>query len=181
MRIFAAKSTEEEKIMSYFSWRKRPPRKFIGKPQWTLDEMYISPFTARRRYDEEGVRHYDPIERRLNPTGVEVMDHYLRRLSEGKDVVKDFCRIYGLRTEDMEALIFILTGMPAPDFRMAYQLRLADELLRYTDLPLAEVAHRSGIGSHTNFCVVIRRKYKQTPTARRAALRRKGDAGRFRL
>jgi len=45
--------------MTYFEWRKRPPRKFRGKPQWTLDEVYISPFTARRRYDEEGVMHYD--------------------------------------------------------------------------------------------------------------------------
>ena len=80
--------------MSYYSWKKRPPREFKGKPQWTLDEVYISPFTARRRYDEEGVMHYDAIERNLHPTGVEVMDHYLRRLSEGKDVVKDFCKIY---------------------------------------------------------------------------------------
>ena len=167
--------------MSYYSWRPRPPREFKGKPQWTLDEVYISPFTARRRYDEEGVMHYDAIERNTAPTGVEVMDHYLRRLSEGKDVVKDFCRIYGLRTEDMDALIFILTGMTGPDFRMAYQLRLADDLLRYTDLPLAEVARRSGLGSHTNFCVVIRRERKQTPTERREALRQKGDAGRYRV
>ena len=167
--------------MSYHSWKKRPPREFQGKPQWTLDEMYISPFTARRRYDEEGVMHYDAVERNTAPTGVEVMDRYLRRLSEGKDVVKDFCRIYGLRTEDMEALIFILTGMKGQDFRMAYQLRLADELLRYTDLPLAEVARRSGLGSHTNFCVVIHREWKQTPTERRTALRQKGDARRYRL
>ena len=109
------------------------------------------------------------------------LDHYLRRLSEGKDVVKDFCQIYGLRTEDMDALIFILTGMSGQDFRMAYQLRLADDLLRYTDLPLAEVARCSGLGSHTNFCVVIHRERKQTPTARRETLRQKGDAGRYRL
>ena len=125
--------------------------------------------------------HYDPVERRLNPTGVEVMDHYLRRLSEGKDVVKDFCQIYGLRTEDMDALIFILTGMSGPDFRMAYQLRLADDLLRFTDLPISEVARRSGLGSHTNFCVVIHRERKQTPTERWTALRQKGDAGRFQV
>ena len=130
--------------MSYFSWSKRPPREFRGKPQWTLDELYISPFTARRRYDEEGVMHYDPVERNLKPTGVEVMDHYLRRLTEGRDKVEAFCRIYGLRTEDLDSLIYILTGMSGADFRMAYQLRLADDLLRYTDLPLAEVARRSG-------------------------------------
>jgi len=74
-----------------------------------------------------------------------------------------------------------VTGMSGPDFRMAYQLRLADDLLRYTDLPLAEVARRSGLGSHTNFCVVIRRERKQTPTERRMALRQKGDAGRYRV
>lgn len=73
--------------MSYFSWSKRPPRMFRGKPQWTLGELYISPFTARRRFDEEGVMQYDPVERNLKPTGVEVMDHYLRRLTEGKDEV----------------------------------------------------------------------------------------------
>jgi AraC-like DNA-binding protein len=167
--------------MSYYSWKPRPPRKFRGKPQWTMDEVYISPFTARRRYDEEGVMHYDAIERNTAPTGIEVMDHYLRRLTEGQDVLKDFCRIYGLRTEDIDALIFILTGMSGQDFRMAYQLRLADDLLRYTDLPLAEVAHRSGLGSHTNFCVVIHRERKQTPTARRQFLCKEGDAGRFRL
>ena len=167
--------------MSYFSWSKRPPREFRGKPQWTLDEVYISPFTARRRYDEEGVMHYDEVERRLHPTGVEVMDHYLRRLTEGKDEVTSFCKIYGLRTEDLDSLIYILTGLSGPDFRMAYQLRLADDLLRFTDLPLAEVARRSGFGSHTNFCVVIRRERKQTPSERRMALRQKGDAGRYRV
>jgi len=60
--------------MSYYSWKKRPPREFQGKPQWTLDEVYISPFTARRRYDEEGVMHYDAVERNTAPTGVEVAD-----------------------------------------------------------------------------------------------------------
>ena len=125
--------------------------------------------------------HYDPVERNLHPTGVEVMDLYLRRLTEGRDEVTAFCKIYGLRTEDLDSLIYILTGMSGPDLRLSYQLRLADDLLRYTDLPLAEVARRSGLGSHTNFCVVIRRERKQTPTERRTALRQKGDAGRYRV
>ena len=49
-----------------------------------------------------GGMHYNPVERNLKPTGVEVMDHYLRRLTEGKDEVTAFCKIYGLRTEDLE-------------------------------------------------------------------------------
>lgn len=167
--------------MTYFSWEKRPPRKFQGKPQWTLDALYISPFTARRRYDEDGTVHYDKIERNLSPSGVEVMDHYLRRLSEGHDRVNDFCKIYGLRTEDVEALIYILTGMPGPEFRLAYQLRLADDLLRYTDLSLHEVARHSGLGSQSRFCVVIHRERKQTPKQRRFSLRQEGDVGRYKL
>jgi len=167
--------------MSYYSWCSRPPRKYQGQPQWTVDDLYISPFTAKRRYDEEGEPHYEPIARNLNPTGVKVMDHYLQRLTEGKDVLKDFCPIYGLRTEDMDSLIYILTGMKGEDFRTAYQLRMADDLLRYTDLPIKDVARRSGLGSHSNFCVFIRRNRAQSPTQRRMILQQKHDAGRYKL
>ena len=83
---------------------------------------YISPFTARRRYDEEGVMHYDEVERRLHPTGVEVMDHYLRRLTEGKDEVKSFCkRVY----EDDDHFIFF------KPFCNLYYSVYADALLWY--------------------------------------------------
>ena len=167
--------------MSRFQWTTPRPRKLLVEPQWTLDELYITPFTARRRYDEEGIRHYDPIERRTNPTGVEVMDHLLRRLTEGNNNISDLCRSYGLRTSDIDSLIFILTGMRGQDFRLAYQLRLADDLLRYTELPLTEVARRSGFGSHTNLCVFIQRERKQTPKQRRNSLRQRGDAERYRL
>ena len=114
--------------MGYYSWRRRPPRKYQGQPQWTVNDLYISPFTAKRLYNEDGDIHYEPIARNLNPTGIKVMDHYLRRLTEGKDVLRDFCPIYGLRTEDMDSLIYILTGMKGEDFRTAYQLRMADDL-----------------------------------------------------
>ena len=154
---------------------------FVGTPQWTLDKMYISPFTSQRRYDEDGVEHYDDIERNLHPTGIDVMDHYLRWLEEGKNDVAAFCQIYGIRTEDLNSFVFILTGMTSPAFSRAYQLRMADELLRYTDMTIPAVARRSGLGSHTNFCVIIQRFYKQTPSKRRKSLRKKGDEGRFRV
>ena len=167
--------------MGYSSWHRRPPRKYQGQPQWTVNDLYISPFTAKRLYNEDGDIHYEPIARNLNPTGIKVMDHYLRRLTEGKDVLRDFCPIYGLRTEDMDSLIYILTGMKGEDFRTAYQLRMADDLLRYTDLPIKDVARRSGLGSHSNFCVFIRRNHAQSPTQRRMILQQKNDAGRFKL
>jgi len=167
--------------MSYSSWQKRPPRHFIGRPQWSLDTTYITPFTARRRYDPDGGVHYDPVERNLRPTGINVMDHYLQQLAEGTDNVGAFCKIYGLRVEDLDSFFYILTGMPRADFRLAYQLRLADDLLRYTDMKLADVARRCGLGSHTNLCVMMRRHRHQSPTDRRRTLRQPGDAGRYRM
>jgi AraC-like DNA-binding protein len=71
--------------------------------------------------------------------------------------------------------------MKGEDFRTAYQLRMADDLLRYTDLPIKEVARRSGLGSHSNFCVFIRRNHAQSPTQRRMILQQKNDAGRYKL
>ncbi len=167
--------------MTYYTWSRRPPRKYQGQPQWTVDDLYISPFTAKRRYDEDGEAHYEPIARNLNPTGVKVMDHYLQRLTLGQDVQMEFCKIYGLRTEDIDSLVFVLTGMKAQDFRTAYLLRLADDYLRYTDMTIKEVARRTGLGSHTNFCVFIRRGRTQTPKERRMILRQKHDAGRYKL
>ena len=168
-------------MSTYYSYNPRPPRKFRGTPQWTLEQLYISPWTARRRYDEEGIMHYDAIERNLHPTGVEVMDHYLRLLTEGNDNLHAFCEIYALRIEDVDALTYILTGMSGQEFRTAYQMRLSDELLRYTDLTIAQVGWRSGIGSPSNYCVFIRKTYGQTPTERRKLLQKPGDAGRYRL
>ena len=170
---------KEERIMKYYPWQHRAPRKYLGTPQWSLDKLYISPFTAKRRYDEDGEVHYDKIERNMHPSGINLLDHYVRWLTEGKDDLTEFCDIYGLRDEDWYVFLFILTGMDGKEFRLAYQLRLADDLMRYTDMPFREVGARSGIGSHTNLCVVLRKQYGQTPTQRRKMLRQKHDLERF--
>lgn len=165
--------------MKYNRYAGRVPRKYRGTPQWSLDKLYIMPFTAKRRYEEDGEVYYDPLERNMHPSGINVLDHYVRRLSQGKDNLTEFCDIYGLRDEDWYVFVFILTGMDGKDFRLAYQLKLADDLLRYTDMQFKEVGMRSGLGSHTNLCVVIRKQYGMTPTQRRKFLRQKNDLGRF--
>lgn len=43
--------------------RRPKKREFAGKPQFTLDDLYISPLAFRRRYTEEGVVEYIPVER----------------------------------------------------------------------------------------------------------------------
>ena len=157
----------------------RHRRKFLKKPQWSIDDLYIPPFVSKRVFDERGIIHYVKIDRNTSPSGVRVMDHFLLRMSAGMDRIDMFCKIYGLRTDDIDSMIYIMTGQPGQTFRFAYQLRLLDDLLRYTELPLREVARRSGLGTHTNMCLFLRRQCAQTPTQRRMQLRQPGDAGLF--
>ena len=74
-----------------------------------------------------------------------------------------------------------LTGLKGALFRQRYQARLADDLLRYTDLPLAEIARRSGLGSQINLYQALRRDCNMSATERRHFLRQEGDEGRFEL
>ena len=161
--------------------RELKPREFKGTPQFTLDELYITPFTHRRRYSEDGRVTYVPVERNLQPTGIRVMDEFLRSLTAGRADVADFCQRYGARTGDIDSLIFLLTGMRCFDFRQTYQLRMADELLRYTSLGVVDIARRSGFGSRTNLYFAYQRDLRTTPSDRREQLRQQGDEGRYKL
>ena len=156
-------------------------RELRSTPQCTLDDLYITPFTRRRRYDEEGRRYYVDVERNTSPTGIHVMDDYLRYLAAGQSDIGAFADRHGIRTEELAALVFILTGLKGALFRQRYQARLADDLLRYTDLPLAEIARRSGLGSQINLYQALRRDCNMSATERRHFLRQEGDEGRFEL
>ena len=156
-------------------------RELKSKPQYTLDDLFISPFTQKRRYDEDGHWQYVPIERRTTPTGIRVMDDYLRYLADGQSDMQAFADRHGLKTEEVGALVFILTGIKGVRFRQLYQIRLVDELLRYTDMPYDEVARRSGLGSPNNMYLALRREYNMSASERRMFLRKEGDAGRYKL
>lgn len=156
-------------------------RNLKSEPQFALADLYIAPFSQKKRFDEDGRWQYVDVERRLQPTGLRVMDDYLAYLSEGRSDMQAFADRHGLKTEEVGAMVFILTGIRGIRFRQLYQLRLADDLLRYTDLPFDEVAQRSGLGSPNNLYLALRREYNMSATERRRFLRSEGDAGRFRL
>ena len=165
----------------YRNRRELKPREFKGTPQFMLDELYITPFTLRRRYSEDGRVTYVPMERNLQPTGIRVMDDFLRSLSAGRADVTAFCERYGARTSDIDSLIFLLTGMRGIDFRQAFQLRMADELLRYTSLGVVDIARRCGFGSRTNLYFAYKRDLHTTPSDRREKLRQQGDEDRYKI
>ena len=157
------------------------PREFVGEPQFTLDYLYITPFTHRRRYSEEGRVSYVPVVRNLKPTGIKLMDDYLRYLSAGHSNITAFSKRYGARVGDVDSLVFLLTGMCGVDFRQAYQMRMADDLLRYTSMSVADVAHRSGLGSRTNLYFAYKRDFKCSPTDRREQLQKQGDEDLYKI
>ena len=109
------------------------------------------------------------------------MDDYLGYLSTGRSDKQAFADRHGLKMEEVGALVFILTGIKGVRFRQLYQMRLVDDLLRYTDMTPSEVAQRSGLGSPNNMYLALRREYNMSATERRAFLQKEGDAGRFRL
>ena len=161
--------------------RKFNVRKLRVEPQFTFDKLFITPFTKKRRYSEDGVVSYVPIERNLTPTGIHIFDAYLQYLAAGGSDLQAFADQYGLRRDDIDSLVFILTGMRGVDFRMKFQVLMADQLLRYTDMSVAEVSKRAGFGSANNLYLTYKREFNLAPGYRRPMLRQDGDVGRYKL
>ena len=161
--------------------RRGAKRELLCRPQFSFDDLYIPPFTRRRRFDEEGNCGYVALERNLSPTGILVMDEFVRLLASGGMDVAGFAAARGLTVGELGTMVFILTGMSGLRLRQLFQFRLADDLLRYTSLPLAEVARLSGNGSAINLYQTLRRECNMSASERRAALRNEGDLGRFAL
>lgn len=158
------------------------PRQLKDEPQFKFEDLYISPFRWQRKYSEDGKVTWMEQERRMAPTGIRIFDAYLEYLAQGgSDDMQVFADRHGLKREDIDSLVFVLTGMRGVDFRTKFQVRMADELLRYTDMTVAEVARRSGIGSANNLYLTYKREFNLAPGYRRLRIRQEGDLGRFRL
>lgn len=161
--------------------RKIMKRELKSEPQFKFDELYITPFVQKKRYDEDGRWQYVAVERNMKPTGLRIMDDYLCYLTAGHSDMQVFADRHGLKLDEVGAMVFILTGIKGVRFRQLYQMRLVDDLLRYTDMAFDEVARRSGLGSPNNMYLALRREYNMSATERRHFLRKEGDVGRYKL
>lgn len=146
-----------------------------------LDDLYISPFTKIRHYDENGQPIYAPLERNLQPTGLYAADLLLQSLTAGENRLKAIADRLGCSDRDLSGFIRCLTGQPSHDFCTAYRLRLIDDLLRFTALPLPDVARRSGLGTARSLHRFLLRHLGCTPADRRNQIRQVGDEGRFEI
>lgn len=132
--------------------KKKPRKPFRGTPQFTFDQLYITPFTHRRAADDIG-NIYSPIpDTNLEPTDILVMDDWLRHLSEERSDVAEFCRQYNVRT--------------------------SDALLRYTKMSVEEFAQHSDHSSRSNMYFTYERELNLSPTDSRRAIRQKDGVER---
>lgn len=82
--------------------------------------------------------------------------------------------------EDIDSLVFVLTGRRGVAFLMAFQVRMANELLRYTDLSMADVSKCAGFGS-ANTIYLTYKRFGIAPVSVARRFTRKGDVGRYDL
>ena len=147
--------------------------------QFTLKQLYISPFSAKRVYDVDGNVSWKSLERNLTPSGIWVLDHYLQFLMRGGYNREKFCRQEGITVAQLAALVAVLTGMVVIEFQRRYVLMVADQLLRYTSMNVADIARNYGGVDATNLGRLYKHYYHVTPLERRIQLRRQGDEGRY--
>jgi len=168
-------------IEKEFRNRQTPRKPFKGEAQYSLDDLYITPFTHELTSDGLGRTGYTPLERNMNPSGINVLDEYLQALSAGQADIGGFCARHNAKTSDLDGLMFLLTGMSNVDFRNRWMLRCADELLRHTDMTMPEIARRCGAGTRGNLYFIYERELNCSPSQRRAELRKQGDLGKYKI
>ena len=147
--------------------------------QFCPESFYIMPFTQQRSIGPDGQIVYVPTERNLTPTGLRIIDDCLYAFAMGGDPIEEVCRRYDLSAEGLSAVFYALTGRTYAEVRDALRLRIADDLMRYTDLPLSDLARRAGFSTPQLYARVVRRMFGTSPLERRAALRSEGDPGRY--
>ena len=150
-------------------------------PQYSLDDLYFTVFNERRKYDEDGYPYYIPIEKNTRPTGVRVMDNFMNYLNEGYSSISSFCKTEGVNETDFSRMCKVLTGMKALEFKIRWTERTVVDLLRYTNLSPAEVADRSGVGSHNNMCIACKRVTGRSSRDFRNYEREERDVGLYRI
>ena len=149
--------------------------------QWPFERLYVAPFTKRRGFDERSLTYrMVPIEQARQLTGIRVLD-----------MVVDGLIASALRTKapghrsytdpKLSATVHKLTGLTLPELRMHWHMQVARDLLRYTELPLAEVMNRCGYTSLPMFSRTYRRWWGVSPQHLRILARNSGDIGKYAL
>lgn len=153
----------------------------INSTMFDFERLYWSPFTRLRGFDEERwVTVWQEYDGRPKPTTIPVIDSVVERLHEGR-AAADVAAEYGITPADLSTVLRVLTGMTMQKLEHTWRLRMVDELLRYTQMQIDEIARRCGYSSATSLSRYLAQHTGQSPTVRRRVLRKQGDLGKFGL
>jgi AraC-like DNA-binding protein len=151
------------------------------KPMFDFERLYWPPFTRRRGFDEERwVTVWHQFDGQPESTGIPIIDSVVQQLHDGR-AVTNVAIEYGISNSDLSAVLRVFTGMSTLELEHRWRLRVVDDLLRYTNLRISDIARRCGYLSTTALSRSVMKQTKQSPTARRRSLRHSGDIGKFGL
>ncbi len=151
------------------------------KPQFTVKDLFVTPFTKQRRYHEDGTAEFVDIPDTQIHTGLDVFDEIITMLRSRNYSAGNIVKELGVDRENLNGLMRIMTGFNLAEFVAEWQLLTVDELLRYTNMSMTKVAEFCGMGSGVNLSRKVSRAYKYPPVSRRQKLRKKNDLGRYRF
>lgn len=149
------------------------------KPQWEFDDLYVPPFTKQRGFDEQTLTTvYVPFRHERLKTGVAVLDGVVDRLIAGRDP-RRLAHEWGMTREGLSQTLQALTGLSSQELVVRWHGRMAEDLLRYTDLPLSDVQRRCGFASSTAFSRFVKEQLGISPLHFRQTRRQTGDVGKY--
>lgn len=150
-------------------------------PQFTLEQLYASPFTSERKFRPDGSIYWEELTDTIPITGIDALDEFLRLVRAGNRTVKVIASLMGLSTIELNAFLKILTGHSPSEFIRFFMFRQAQQLLQYTDLTIDDIAKRCGYRNNANLTQSFTPVAGVTPSIYRRQHQRKLDRGRFRI
>lgn len=149
--------------------------------QFTIEDVFTPFFHYERKILEGGEFSYVEVDRTPRTTGIRAFDAFLRCLEADQRTLPDIARTMRVNPRELSGLVHLLTDIPAGRFISVYLMHKVSLLLRYTDLPAAEVARYCRMGTEANMAQRLKDTYGETIAQRRYNHRQKYDLGRFLL
>lgn len=113
------------------------------------------------------------LERRRVTIRQFIHEHYGNPIS-----IRDLAQHLCLSPSRAGAVVLAACGTPFSELVIAARLASACDLLRHTDLPVADIGVRCGFGDQSNFFRAFRARHGTTPLRYRVQHAVEGDAGR---
>ena len=150
-------------------------------PQFNVEKLYVTPFIYERKFHPDGRSYLEEITVEIPATGIDVLDDFLRHVRAGNRSVQNIASQIGVAAVELNAFIKVLTGQTISEFIRLYMLHHAQQLLKYTDLSVDEIAHHCGFVNNSNLTQSFTPIVGMPPREYRYQNQSRLDKGRFRL